>query len=109
MKRYAANPVVSLRKEFEGALLYNPDTDDIIFINETGRLIWDAITRPRTMAGITAYLAANTVLAGALSGLAGGGLTPAVPAADAADAARIEADATAFIESLPPDFVVEYD
>jgi hypothetical protein len=109
MKRYAINPVVSLREEFEGALLYNPDTDDIIFINETGRLIWDAIARPRTVTGIAACLAANTVLAGALSSLSGNGLTPNGPVADAADVARIEADVTAFIGSLPPDFVVEYD
>ena len=42
MKRYAVNPAVSLREELDGALLYNPDTDEVLLINGTGRLIWDA-------------------------------------------------------------------
>jgi len=66
MKRYAANPVVSLREEFEGALLYNPDTDDIVLLNETGQLIWDAIATPQTLEAISAYLAANTDFAAVL-------------------------------------------
>jgi len=86
MKRYAVNPAVSLREELDGALLYNPDTDDILLINGTGRLIWDAITRPQTTAEIAAYLEANTD-----------------------GAVNVHADVEAFIESLLPNFVVILD
>jgi len=86
MKRYAVNPEVSLREEFEGALLYNPDADDIVLINETGRIIWDAIAKPLTTAEIAAYLVANTE-----------------------GAENVSADVDAFIESLLPNFVVVYD
>lgn len=86
MKRYAVNPVVSLREEFEGAMLYNPDADDIVLINETGRIIWDAIAQPQTTAEIAAYLEANTE-----------------------GAENVSADVDAFIESLLPNFVVVHD
>ncbi len=86
MKRYAVNPVVSLRDEDEGALLFNPDTDEVVLINETGRLIWDRIARPRTSAEISAYLAANTE-----------------------GATHVQEDVERFIESLLPDFVIVHD
>ncbi len=86
MKRYAANPVVSLRDEFEGALLFNPDTDEVVLINETGRIIWEAIACPRTAAEIAARLIAGTT-----------------------GAADVEADVEAFLASLLPDFVVIHD
>lgn len=108
MKRYAVNSLVSLREEFEGALLYNPDTDDVVLINETGRLIWDAIAAPHTLEEISVYLAANTDLSGLLPNPYGGGLAESA-AISSAGLARIAADAAAFIESLPPDFMVEYD
>jgi len=108
MKRYRANPVVSLREEFEGALLYNPDTDDVILINKTGRLIWDAVATPQTLEAISAYLAANTDFIAVLPNPSGGG--PAASAASpSARLARIKEDITAFIGSLPSDFMVEYD
>jgi hypothetical protein len=47
--RYTVNPVVSCREESpEGALLFNPDTDDVLVINVTGLLIWEALVEPRT-------------------------------------------------------------
>ena len=86
MKRYAVNPAVSLREELDGALLYNPDTDDVLLINETGRLIWDAIALPQTVEEIAAHLKANTE-----------------------GAVNVQEDVEAFIESLLPDFAVVYD
>jgi sensor domain CHASE-containing protein len=86
MKRYAVNPAVSLREELDGALLYNPDTDDVLLINDTGRLIWEAMAQPRTSEEIAAYLEANTE-----------------------GAVNVCADVEAFIESLLPDFAIVYD
>lgn len=86
MKRYAVNPVVSLRKESDGALLYNPDQDDIILLNETGVMIWEAMTAPKTAAEIAAYVGENT---------------------EGAD--NVLADVEAFLESLLPNFAVVSD
>ena len=86
MKRYAVNPAVSLREELDGALLYNPDTDDVLLINETGRLIWDAMALPQTSEEIAAHLEANTE-----------------------GAVNVHSDVEAFIESLLPDFAIVYD
>jgi hypothetical protein len=78
--------VVSLRDESEGALLYNPDLDEVVLVNETGQLIWEAITEPKTTREIAAFIKANMV-----------------------DAENILADVKSFIESLLPDFVISYD
>lgn len=86
IKHYAVNPVVSLREESEGALLYNPDSDEVVLINETGRLIWDAIARPQTTAEIAAFIEAKTC-----------------------DAENVPADVEAFLQSLLPDFVIASD
>ena len=86
MRRYTVNPVVSLRDELEGALLYNPDTNDVVLLNETGRMIWEAVTEPRDASEVAAYLEANTQ-----------------------GAANVQADVEAFIESLLPDFVTVHD
>jgi uncharacterized protein YfaA (DUF2138 family) len=86
MKRYAVNPVVSLRKELDGALLYNPDQDDIILLNETGVLIWEAIATPKTPAEIAAYVEENTE-----------------------GAENVLADVESFLESLLPNFAVVSD
>lgn len=86
MKRYAGNPVVSLREESGGALLYNPDTDDVVLINETGRMIWQTIAQPKTVDEIAVYMEANTK-----------------------DAENVLADVESFIESLLPDFVISYE
>jgi hypothetical protein len=50
---YIVNPDVSCREEGpDGALLFNPDTDEILVINVTGLLIWEALAEPRTMAEV---------------------------------------------------------
>ena len=78
--------MVSLRAESEGALLYNPDSDEVVLINETGQLIWEAITQPKTTMEIAAFVEAKTY-----------------------DAENVLADVKSFIESLLPDFVISYD
>lgn len=48
--QYIVNPDVSCREEGpDGALLFNPDTDDVLVINVTGLLIWRALAEPRTL------------------------------------------------------------
>jgi len=86
MKRYAVNPVVSLREESGGALLYNPDLDDVVLINETGRMIWEIIVQPKTVDEIAVYIEANTK-----------------------ESENVRADVESFIELLLPDFVISYD
>ncbi len=86
MKHYAVNPAVSLREELDGALLYNPDTDNILLINETGQLIWDFLAKPRTAEEIAAHLAANTE-----------------------GASGVREDSETFLKSLLPDFLVIHD
>lgn len=40
-KTYLRNPDVALRDEDEeGALLFNPDTGQVLVVNDTGRFIW---------------------------------------------------------------------
>jgi hypothetical protein len=78
--------VVSLRDEPGGALLYNPDSDAVVLVNETGQLIWEAITQPKTTMEIAAFVEARTC-----------------------DAENVLADVEPFIESLLPDFVIFYD
>jgi len=40
---YRQNPDVALREEDEsGSLLFNPDTGEVLVINDTGRYIWKA-------------------------------------------------------------------
>lgn len=55
-KRYMANPVVSCGDEQEGSILFNPDTDDMVVINPTGRAIWELIDTPHTAEQIVAHL-----------------------------------------------------
>ena len=51
--RYVVNPDVSCREEGpDGALLFNPDTDEVLVINVTGLLIWQALAEPRSREGI---------------------------------------------------------
>lgn len=86
MKRYGVNPVVSLREESGGALLYNPDLDEVVLINVTGRMIWEAISQAQTPEEIVAYIEANT-----------------------REAENVLADVESFIESLLSDFVILYE
>lgn len=41
-KIYVQNSDIALREEDEsGSLLFNPDTGEVLVINDTGRFIWD--------------------------------------------------------------------
>jgi hypothetical protein len=42
LPRYIRSPDVVLREEPDGALLFNPDTNQIRVINTTGLFIWNA-------------------------------------------------------------------
>lgn len=55
--QYIINPDVSCREEGpDGALLFNPDTDQVLVVNPTGLLIWRALDRPRTLDEVVAAL-----------------------------------------------------
>jgi hypothetical protein len=48
---------VSCREEGpDGALLFNPDTDEVLVVNVTGSLIWQALAEPRTPQQVVAAL-----------------------------------------------------
>jgi hypothetical protein len=86
-KRYQANPVVSCGDEEDGAVLYNPDTNDTTIINLSGRALWDFLAgTPRTVAELAAHLVETY---------------RDVSVEQAAE------DATQFIASLTPDFLLE--
>ena len=58
--RYQADPVVSCRDEGpEGAILFNPDTDDAAVVNASGRALWGVLAEPRTADELTAHLVAT--------------------------------------------------
>jgi hypothetical protein len=85
-KTYRANEVVSCVDEGEdGAMLYNPDKDDTVLLNPSGRGIWALLAVPRTLEEIAGHLATAY---------------PDVPP----DQAR--RDAEQFIQSLAPDFII---
>jgi hypothetical protein len=47
--RYIVNPDVSCREEEpDGALLFDPDTDEVLVVNITGLLIWRVLAEPRS-------------------------------------------------------------
>ncbi len=55
--KYRANPVVSFRDEGdEGAVLYNPDTDQCVALNFVGSAIWRYLEKPRTLDEIISML-----------------------------------------------------
>ncbi len=57
---YVVNPDVSCRPEGEdGALLFNPDTDQVLVINPTGLLIWQALAEPRSQAQVVELFSAQ--------------------------------------------------
>lgn len=85
-KTYRANEVVSCVDEGEdGALLYNPDKDDSVLLNTSGRGIWALLASPRTLDEIAGHLAA------------------AYPCVTREQAAQ---DAETFVRSLAPDFII---
>lgn len=59
-ERYVVNPDVSCREEGpDGALLFNPDTDQVVVINPTGLLIWQALAQPSSQSQIVAGVMAQ--------------------------------------------------
>ena len=85
-KTYRANEVVSCVDEGEdGAMLYNPDRDDTVLLNPSGRGIWTLLSAPRTIDAIAGHLAT-----------AYPDVTP--------DQAR--KDAEQFVQSLVPGFII---
>ncbi|MDD1724897.1 MAG: PqqD family protein [Methanospirillum sp.] len=54
---YFADPVVSCRIEDDnGAILFNPDTDNSIMINSSGLEIWKYLDQPRTIDEISIFM-----------------------------------------------------
>jgi hypothetical protein len=84
--RYQANPDVSRGDEEDGAVLFNPDTDDTVIVNLTGRTLWAFLETPHTMDEMAAHLVATY---------------RGVSAEQAAQ------DAAQFVASLAPDFLLE--
>lgn len=83
---YRANEVVSCADEDEdGAMLYNPDKDETVLLNPSGRSIWALLAAPRTLDQIAGHLTATY---------------PNVTREQAVQ------DADKFIQSLLPDFVL---
>lgn len=85
-KKYQANPVVSCGEEVDGFVLFNPDTDDMVVINFSGRELWDWIATPRSLADMASFLVQTYE-----------GVTPEQAAVDVQD----------FVNSLLGDFVLE--
>ena len=83
---YRANDVVSCAEENEdGALLYNPDKDESVLLNPSGRSIWDFLAAPRTLDEVVGHLTATY---------------PGVTGEQARE------DADKFMQSLLPDFIL---
>ena len=83
-----ANPVVSCRIEGEeGALLFNPDTDDTLLINPTGLSVWTFLAQPHTIDDIVSHL--TMTFSGNL------------------DRSAMKQDVETFICELAPDFISE--
>jgi sensor domain CHASE-containing protein len=85
-KRYLANPVVSCGDEKDGSVLFNPDTDDMVVINPSGKLIWEFIQSAHTAQEIAAHL---------------------VETYQGVSAEQAAQDAQGFVDSLLGDFVLE--
>ena len=57
---YRANEVVSCVDEGEdGAMLYDPDKDNTVLLNATGRVIWALLDVPRTLDEVSEHLTAT--------------------------------------------------
>jgi hypothetical protein len=85
-KTYRTNEVVSCVDEGEdGAMLYNPDKDDTVLLNPSGRAIWSFIAAPRTLDEIARHLATTYP-----------DVTPE----------QARKDALAFVQSVAPDFII---
>lgn len=86
LTRYMTNPTASCGDEHDGAVLFNPDTDDTIIVNLTGRALWAFLETPRTIDEMVTYLVETY---------------RDVSAEQAAN------DVTRFVQSLAPDFLLE--
>lgn len=86
--RFQINPVVSCGEETDGAVLFNPDTDNTAAINLSGLMLWHFLQTPRTISEMCSYLANQY---------------PDIPTS------QTMADVTGFIETLKPDFLLETD
>jgi sensor domain CHASE-containing protein len=84
--RYMANPVVSCGDEQDGSVLFNPDTDDMVVINPSGKVIWAFIQTAHTALEIAAHL---------------------VETYQGISAEQAAQDAQGFVDSLRGDFVLE--
>jgi len=85
-KTYRASEVVSCVDEGEdGAMLYNPDKDDTVLLNPSGRSIWAFLKSPHSLDEIAGHL------------------TMVYPEITREQARQ---DADQFLKSLMPDFVV---
>ena len=86
-KRYISNQVVSCGDEGDdGAVLFNPDTDDLVIINPTGKCVWEFLSTPHTLDEVVSFLDTQYQIA-------------------AED--RTAEDVEAFLETLIPDFMGE--
>ncbi len=85
-KVYRINPVVSCGPEEEGAVLFNPDTDNTAIINSSGQLIWDFLKNPHSVKEISSYLQEKY---------------------QGVSIEEARKDVTHFIRSLKPDFLLE--
>lgn len=85
-KRYQANPMVSCGAEEDGAVLYNPDTDETSMVNTAGRELWFFLKTARTEDEIVGHLVENY---------------------RDVSVAQASEDTKRFIESLAPDFLLE--
>ncbi|MBN1272509.1 MAG: PqqD family peptide modification chaperone [Candidatus Aminicenantes bacterium] len=56
VKRYQVNSVVSCGEEKDGAVLFNPDTNDTAVINISGRLLWHFLETPHSIKEMSLYL-----------------------------------------------------
>ena len=85
-QRYQANPEVSCGDEEDGAVLFNPDTDDTAIVNLSGRALWAFLETPRTLDEMASYL--TKTYANVTS-------------------EQAEEHANQFVHDLTPDFVLE--
>jgi hypothetical protein len=84
-KTFRRNDVVNCVDEGEdGAMLYNPDKDDTVLLNPTGRAVWTMLEAPKTLDQLA------QALVDSWPGLA---------------LEQARKDAQAFLDSVVPDFV----
>ncbi len=83
---YQVNPVVSCGEEEDGAILYNPDTNDSSIINLSGLELWKLFNTPRTVIEAAQHLVENY---------------------SKVTIQQATEDVQLFVETLTPDFLIE--